>query len=943
VFTPVEGRDREFKVDGRGTNQFGIFYINGTATPSPHEGDPVFNIVLRKRYEPSAPSAAAEAAAIDTTVPAASATEPTTFSNKKSKKRKLDDGFSKGAAAAAAFDVHADDDQETGPLPPPSQSFPTQVVCLRGTLYKEQSDDLGITEVVHRINGMWSSGLDIILSDPQNVRGLCNRFEYEHKSTVPSSKFPVSGRYTGWFDLSNEDGTRQRINERDVVLKFRKNNAGYHNVEGRGSNVFGKYNISGTLTLDNIITIFRHFLPRKLKSSKAVTSAPPPINAPGAAGRRPSVPTQPEPQIKLEDVEIPVSESSDGILEPIAPPLNGTYSAVSRGVLRLNEDGSHTCQGKWAVTRDHFNSGQTSNFSFRLESHLAAEAAEAAAKADSTSTPAFPLDSAMYKGSFALKKGASRYQTVIDQQIVMKFRKNTQGSYNVYGKGVNPIGIFNLMGTLIMSGTNGGQVELYRMYPVESLTKAPTPKTAPTTPAALAAATAKPAIAVAVATAPAIATTTAKPPTEPVVEIKSQLPPLPVPAHAATTILPGLPRQSLNRRESSRLIKLPSKLEDDDPKAQLARIMEKCSQILRFVREKDVSRGGFFSEPVDPIALGIPTYIDVISEPMDLGTIHRRMEANEVTEPEDFARLVRLVFENAITFNVDPTHAVHQAARNLLILFNQKYRDVERLVQNLRKVQKVVDVVLDDKSLKKGKDDKKKKKEEIKSPKQRRLEEAHAMAAANQSSMDAIVAAAPAGGGIASRAEFVALLQMVQQLASQVVHTHTVIADLFSSTPEEVVSPSASPRAAGSITSSSVAHPTSVAPPAAAQVAGATTLTTNSSSQTKKKTVKKKPETAVAPTIEEKVASEDTRPLTLQEQEILTETINSLPTEQLPDIIRIIRESAASLSGDEEEIDLEIDQLDTATQRKLLRHVSKVSASFRVSVEYPLSLQLQIC
>ncbi|OEU07291.1 hypothetical protein FRACYDRAFT_197711, partial [Fragilariopsis cylindrus CCMP1102] len=61
--------------------------------------------------------------------------------------------------------------------------------------------------------------------------------------------------------------------------------------------------------------------------------------------------------------------------------------------------------------------------------------------------------------------------------------------------------------------------------------------------------------------------------------------------------------------------------------------------------------GAFFSEPVDPIALGIPTYPQVIKEPMDLRTLHRKMEATEVRSPEEFARLNRLVFENAVMFN----------------------------------------------------------------------------------------------------------------------------------------------------------------------------------------------------------------------------------------------------------------------------------------------------
>lgn len=95
-----------------------------------------------------------------------------------------------------------------------------------------------------------------------------------------------------------------------------------------------------------------------------------------------------------------------------------------------------------------------------------------------------------------------------------------------------------------------------------------------------------------------------------------------------------------------------------------------------------------FREPVDPMALGIPTYHQVITEPMDLGTIQRKMDKGEITTPEEFGRLVRLIFENAMTFNVDPGHAVHQAGRNLLILFNQKFRDLERAVDNIRRTYK---------------------------------------------------------------------------------------------------------------------------------------------------------------------------------------------------------------------------------------------------------------
>jgi hypothetical protein len=847
-FIKIEGKEGAYTVDGKGTNQFGIFNVNGTADMSTHEGDPTFNIVLRKRYEPSAP-ASTDAA------PAAASTKK-----------------ARPAAAASA----AEADHDVGPLPPPSESFPSAVVCLRGKLDKEESNDLGITEAVQRINGMWSSGLDLVLADPENERGLCNPFEYEHKSSVTNNTFPVSGRYSGWFALKNDDGTTTRINERDVVLKFRKNNAGYHNVEGKGSNVFGKYSITGTFTSDNVITIFRHFQPRKLKNSSkapatAAATAPGPIGAPVAV-KKPSVPLM-EPKLKIEDVKLP-DEAASGPVEPIKPPENSTYSAVSRGVLRVNEDGSHSCQGKWAVTREHFTNGQTSNFNFRLEAHFAAEAVTAMKK-DLDEPRVFPLDSPMYKGSFQLKKQGSRYQTVVDQQVVMKFHMNTQGSYNVYGTGVNAIGEFNLLGTMVMSGKTGGQVELYRMYPPERLTNPAASKSSPAASAATASSTAKPSL------------------------------PVPPPAlHIPSSALPGPPPPGpLSRRESTRLVKLPSRLEDDDPSAQLSRIMEKCAQILRFIREKDAELGAFFSEPVDPVALGIPTYYQIVKEPMDLKTVLRKMESEEVNSPEEFSRVVRLIFENAMSFNVDPSHSVHQAARSLLIQFNQKIRDVDRMLQNIRRAH---GSDVEEKGKRGGKDMKRKRQpdEPPKSLKRRRLEEAQAMAASNASAVASIVAVASTTSSTSvSRSEFNMLLNHIQQLQQQIVKTFEAVAELSPGDETDNSGPFV-PMA----TESSTAYvPLSHSAPAPVPE--------------KKKPAKRKSVDAVVEELPPAV--DESAPLTLDEQELLTETINELPPEHLGGVIQIIRE-AAPVGADEDEIDLEIDQLSYVTQRKLLRHVSKV-------------------
>ena len=58
----------------------------------------------------------------------------------------------------------------------------------------------------------------------------------------------------------------------------------------------------------------------------------------------------------------------------------------------------------------------------------------------------------------------------------------------------------------------------------------------------------------------------------------------------------------------------------------------------------------WFREPVDPVALNLPTYTRIVKEPMDLGTVSRRLTAGELDSAE-FIRLIKLVFENCARFN----------------------------------------------------------------------------------------------------------------------------------------------------------------------------------------------------------------------------------------------------------------------------------------------------
>jgi len=84
----------------------------------------------------------------------------------------------------------------------------------------------------------------------------------------------------------------------------------------------------------------------------------------------------------------------------------------------------------------------------------------------------------------------------------------------------------------------------------------------------------------------------------------------------------------------------------------------------------------WFSMPVDPISHNAPGYFDVVKEPMDFGTIKTKLEnrANGFQMLEgDFARAVRLVFQNALDYN-EPRKNVDicKAARTLSAIFEKE-------------------------------------------------------------------------------------------------------------------------------------------------------------------------------------------------------------------------------------------------------------------------------
>lgn len=80
-----------------------------------------------------------------------------------------------------------------------------------------------------------------------------------------------------------------------------------------------------------------------------------------------------------------------------------------------------------------------------------------------------------------------------------------------------------------------------------------------------------------------------------------------------------------------------------------------------------------FREPVNPVALNIPTYFEIIKQPMDLGTVDRRLKSSSYNKVSDFVEDFHLIVDNAITFN-GPGHVVAQAGAKMRQSFNNQMR-----------------------------------------------------------------------------------------------------------------------------------------------------------------------------------------------------------------------------------------------------------------------------
>ena len=123
----------------------------------------------------------------------------------------------------------------------------------------------------------------------------------------------------------------------------------------------------------------------------------------------------------------------------------------------------------------------------------------------------------------------------------------------------------------------------------------------------------------------------------------------------------GSPSSKPIKQEEGRMKRSPTK----------SPIMKECNRILSKLKRTDkLEYNSTFSKPVVENEHA-PDYFKIITEPSDFGTIQARLDANEIDVPE-FHRLVSLVFTNALTYNPDTDHFVHEAALRLQAIYEKE-------------------------------------------------------------------------------------------------------------------------------------------------------------------------------------------------------------------------------------------------------------------------------
>ena len=88
------------------------------------------------------------------------------------------------------------------------------------------------------------------------------------------------------------------------------------------------------------------------------------------------------------------------------------------------------------------------------------------------------------------------------------------------------------------------------------------------------------------------------------------------------------------------------------------------------------AKGGYyFTQPVDPAKYGVDDYFDIITQPMDFGTIRNKLNSNVYVNIEEFSRDMNLVFDNCVKYN-GPENMIAKHSLDIKALFQENMKNM---------------------------------------------------------------------------------------------------------------------------------------------------------------------------------------------------------------------------------------------------------------------------
>ena len=333
--------------------------------------------------------------------------------------------------------------------------------------------------------------------------------------------------------------------------------------------------------------------------------------------------------------------------------------------------------GVWGMTREAALSGdltKTSKFEYKYK----------LGKSDAPDNSLLPR-SGGYMGYFCLQvPGKTSPVKVIENSMSLTFVPNTAGELNIRGQGKNRYGPFTIFGTC---RNDGSFLELARAYTPKPL---PAPKSSNSVPS-----TQKPSgkdmnrVQAALSKPPGHNAADLFAPVTARSHKRRVIPASPSSFAAAPTSglsnPPDYPPFGDEGKRPGRTRKAPSHLRDGAASSvypssfelasfEMTEALQRCHTIVSSLER--LAGADWFSAPVDAVALGVPHYSAIIDAPMDLGTVKRRLDCGLYSGPHAYAADMRLVFRNAMTFNVLPEAPVHEAARNIHAKFEDQLHNL---------------------------------------------------------------------------------------------------------------------------------------------------------------------------------------------------------------------------------------------------------------------------